>query len=69
MMCCWRVLRAGRHDPAAGVLFRDSASGVAFCPVAEGDAMPLSLGVIYPPHRAESVQQWLSLLDGILATG
>lgn len=43
--------------------------GVAFCPVAEGDAMPLSLGVIYPPHQAESVQQWLSLLDGILATG
>ncbi|MCV5333595.1 LysR family transcriptional regulator, partial [Escherichia coli] len=36
--------------------------GVAFCPVAEGDAMPLSLGVIYPPHQAESVQQWLSLL-------
>ena len=30
--------------------------GVAFCPVAEGDAMPLSLGVIYPPHQAESVQ-------------
>ena len=28
--------------------------------------MPLSLGVIYPPHQAESVQQWLSLLDGIL---
>ncbi|MDA5153787.1 hypothetical protein PG931_31960, partial [Klebsiella pneumoniae] len=22
-----------------------------------------------PPHQAESVQQWLSLLDGILATG
>ncbi|MDA5153631.1 hypothetical protein PG931_31130, partial [Klebsiella pneumoniae] len=21
------------------------------------------------PHQAESVQQWLSLLDGILATG
>ncbi|MDH8436691.1 LysR family transcriptional regulator, partial [Klebsiella variicola] len=39
------------------------------CPVAEGDAMPLSLGVIYPPYQAESVQQWLSLLDGILATG
>ncbi|WET92792.1 LysR family transcriptional regulator, partial [Klebsiella quasipneumoniae] len=37
--------------------------GVVFCPVAEGDSMPLSLGVIYAPHQAESVQQWLSLLD------
>lgn len=43
--------------------------GVVFCPVAEGDSMPLSLGVIYAPHRAESVQQWLSLLDEHLTTG
>lgn len=43
--------------------------GVVFCPVAEGDSMPLSLGVIYVPHRAESVQQWLSLLDEHLTTG
>ncbi|MDP1323978.1 hypothetical protein Q6315_28860, partial [Klebsiella pneumoniae] len=27
---------------------------VAFCPVDEGYAMPLSLWVIYPPHQAES---------------
>ncbi|MDP1217662.1 LysR family transcriptional regulator, partial [Klebsiella pneumoniae] len=32
-------------------------------------SMPLSLGVIYVPHRAESVQQWLSLLDEHLTTG
>ena len=37
--------------------------GVVFCPVAEGDSMPLSLGVVYAPHQAESVQQWLPLLD------
>lgn len=43
--------------------------GVVFCPVAEGDSMPLSLGVIYAPHQAESVQQWLSLLDEHLTTG
>lgn len=43
--------------------------GVVFCPVAEGDSMPLSLGVIYAPHQAESVQQWLSLLDDHLTTG
>ncbi|EOG5768607.1 LysR family transcriptional regulator [Klebsiella quasipneumoniae] len=43
--------------------------GVVFCPVAEGDSMPLSLGVIYAPHKAESVQQWLSLLDEHLTTG
>ncbi|HCI6402676.1 LysR family transcriptional regulator [Klebsiella variicola] len=42
--------------------------GVVFCPVAEGDNMPLSLGVIYAPHQAESVQQWLSLLDDHLTT-
>ncbi|HDS8578311.1 TPA: LysR family transcriptional regulator [Klebsiella variicola] len=43
--------------------------GVVFCPVAEGDSMPLSLGVIYAPHQAESVQQWLPLLDDHLTTG
>ncbi|EOW2323335.1 MULTISPECIES: LysR family transcriptional regulator [Klebsiella] len=43
--------------------------GVVFCPVAEGDSMPLSLGVVYAPHQAESVQQWLSLLDDHLTTG
>ena len=43
--------------------------GVVFCPVAEGDNMPLSLGVIYAPHQAESVQQWLPLLDDHLTTG
>lgn len=43
--------------------------GVVFCPVAEGDSMPLSLGVVYAPHHAESVQQWLSLLDDHLTTG
>ncbi|MBM7148857.1 LysR family transcriptional regulator [Klebsiella variicola] len=43
--------------------------GVVFCPVAEGDSMPLILGVIYAPHQAESVQQWLSLLDDHLTTG
>ena len=43
--------------------------GVVFCPVAEGDSMPLSLGVVYAPHQAESVQQWLSLLDEHLTTG
>ncbi|HFN1305307.1 TPA: LysR family transcriptional regulator [Klebsiella quasipneumoniae subsp. similipneumoniae] len=37
--------------------------GVVFCPVAEGDSMPLSLGVIYAPHQAGAVRQWLSLLD------
>ena len=42
--------------------------GVVFCPVAEGDSMPLSLGVVYAPHQAESVQQWLSLLDDHLTT-
>ncbi|ENZ7923607.1 LysR family transcriptional regulator [Klebsiella variicola subsp. variicola] len=42
--------------------------GVVFCPVAEGDSMPLSLGVVYAPHHAESVQQWLSLLDDHLTT-
>lgn len=42
--------------------------GVVFCPVAEGDNMPLSLGVIYAPHQAESVQQWISLLDDHLTT-
>lgn len=42
--------------------------GVVFCPVAEGDNMPLSLGVVYAPHHAESVQQWLSLLDDHLTT-
>ena len=42
--------------------------GVVFCPVAEGDGMPLSLGVVYAPHQAESVQQWLSLLDDHLTT-
>lgn len=42
--------------------------GVVFCPVAEGDNMPLSLGVVYSPHHAESVQQWLSLLDDHLTT-
>ncbi|CAM3664251.1 LysR family transcriptional regulator [Klebsiella sp. G-Nf4] len=42
--------------------------GVVFCPVAEGDSMPLSLGVVYAPHQAESVQQWLPLLDDHLAT-
>lgn len=39
-----------------------------FCPVAEGDSMPLSLGVIYAPHQAGAVQQWLSLLDDRLTT-
>lgn len=43
--------------------------GVVFCPVAEGDSMPLSLGVVYAPHQAESVQQWLPLLDDHLTTG
>lgn len=43
--------------------------GVMFCPVAEGDSMPLSLGVVYAPHQAESVQQWLPLLDDHLTTG
>ncbi|HCJ0625491.1 LysR family transcriptional regulator [Klebsiella variicola] len=43
--------------------------GVVFCPVAEGDNMPLSLGVVYAPHQAESVQQWLPLLDDHLTTG
>ncbi|HBZ6192233.1 TPA: LysR family transcriptional regulator [Klebsiella variicola] len=43
--------------------------GVVFCPVAEGDSMPLSLGVVYAPHHAESVQQWLPLLDDHLTTG
>ena len=42
--------------------------GVVFCPVAEGDSMPLSLGVVYAPHQAESVQQWLPLLDDHLTT-
>ena len=42
--------------------------GVVFCPVAEGDSMPLSLGVIYAPHQAGAVQQWLSLLDDHLTT-
>ncbi|MCC5458375.1 LysR family transcriptional regulator [Klebsiella variicola] len=42
--------------------------GVVFCPVAEGDNMPLSLGVVYAPHQAESVQQWLPLLDDHLTT-
>lgn len=42
--------------------------GVVFYPVAEGDSMPLSLGVVYAPHQAESVQQWLSLLDDHLTT-
>lgn len=42
--------------------------GVVFCPVAEGDSMPLSLGVVYAPHKAESVQQWLPLLDDHLTT-
>lgn len=42
--------------------------GVVFCPVAEGDSMPLSLGVIYAPHQAGAVQQWLSLLDDRLTT-
>ena len=42
--------------------------GVVFCPVAEGDNMPLRLGVVYAPHHAESVQQWLSLLDDHLTT-
>ena len=43
--------------------------GGVFCPVAEGDSMPLSLGVVYAPHQAESVQQWLPLLDDHLTTG
>ncbi|HFO2762004.1 TPA: LysR family transcriptional regulator [Klebsiella variicola] len=43
--------------------------GVVFCPVAEGDSMPLSLGVVYAPHQAESVQQWLPLLNDHLTTG
>lgn len=43
--------------------------GVVFCPVAEGDSMPLSLGVVYAPHQAESVQQCLPLLDDHLTTG
>ncbi|EPQ5849876.1 LysR family transcriptional regulator [Klebsiella variicola] len=43
--------------------------GVVFCPVAEGDSMPLSLGVVYAPHQAEFVQQWLPLLDDHLTTG
>lgn len=43
--------------------------GVVFCPVAEGDSLPLSLGVVYAPHQAESVQQWLPLLDDHLTTG
>lgn len=43
--------------------------GVVFCPVAEGDSMSLSLGVVYAPHQAESVQQWLPLLDDHLTTG
>lgn len=42
--------------------------GGVFCPVAEGDSMPLSLGVVYAPHQAESVQQWLPLLDDHLTT-
>lgn len=42
--------------------------GMVFCPVAEGDSMPLSLGVVYAPHQAESVQQWLPLLDDHLTT-
>lgn len=42
--------------------------GVVFCPVAEGDSMPLSLGVVYAPHQAESMQQWLPLLDDHLTT-
>ncbi|EJR0358790.1 TPA: LysR family transcriptional regulator [Klebsiella quasipneumoniae subsp. quasipneumoniae] len=42
--------------------------GVVFCPVAEGDSMPLSLGVIYAPHQAGAVRQWLSLLDDRLTT-
>lgn len=42
--------------------------GVVFCPVAEGDSIPLSLGVVYAPHQAESVQQWLPLLDDHLTT-
>ena len=42
--------------------------GVVFCPVAEGYSMPLSLGVVYAPHQAESVQQWLPLLDDHLTT-
>lgn len=42
--------------------------GVVFCPVAEGDSMPLSLGVVYAPHQAEFVQQWLPLLDDHLTT-
>lgn len=42
--------------------------GVVFCPVAEGDSMPLSLGVVYAPHQAESVQQWLPLLYDHLTT-
>ncbi|MFA9179344.1 LysR family transcriptional regulator [Klebsiella variicola] len=42
--------------------------GVVFCPVAEGDSMPLSLGVVYAPHQAESVQRWLPLLDDHLTT-
>ncbi len=44
------------------------SQGVVFCPVAEGDSMPLSLGVVYAPHQAESVQQWLPLLDDHLTT-
>ena len=43
--------------------------GVVFCPVAEANSMPLSLGVVYAPHQAESVQQWLPLLDDHLTTG
>ena len=63
------VEEPAEHDVLPASFSAIQRQGVAFCPVAEGDAMPLSLGVIYPPYQAESVQQWLSLLDGILATG
>lgn len=43
--------------------------GVVFCPLDEGERMPLSIGVIYAPHNDKSVQEWLPLLENHLASG
>ena len=43
--------------------------GVIFCPLDEGERMPLSIGVIYAPHNDKSVQEWLPLLENHLVSG